>query len=61
MKLFSVKKYNVNGQVIDYGGGYTIEDVKAITRGYKQDDVLKEMYNRVGSKWFFEVVEEIEE
>lgn len=34
------------------------EDVRLVTRGYKQDDAIPSMYNRRGSRWFF-VVDEI--
>ncbi len=39
----------------NYGGGYTAEDVKSITKGYHFNGCF---YNRVGSKYFYIVEEE---
>lgn len=38
-----------------YGGGWTEEDVKAITKGYTFNGLF---YDRKGSKYFFDVEEE---
>ena len=39
----------------NYGGGYTMEDVKAITKGYTFNGLY---YDRKGSRYFFIVEEE---
>lgn len=59
MKTYKITKINAETErTIDYGGGYSAEDVKTITKGYKQDPEFKEMYNRFGSKYMYIVDEE---
>lgn len=54
MKKYSVTKMSIDGAEINYGGGYSEEDVKSITRGYKFNGVF---YDRKGSRWFYVVSE----
>lgn len=54
MKTYEVIKINSKtGQEINYGF-YGMEDVKLITRGYKNNGLF---YERKNSKWFFCVTE----
>lgn len=39
----------------DFGGGYSKDDVKKITKGYRKNGLF---YERKGSKKIYEVVEE---
>lgn len=56
MTKYKISKYNPKtGEWENYGGGYTMEDVKAITKGYKSNGLF---YERKGSKVIFEVVED---
>lgn len=51
--LYKVTKVDSKtGKETNYGGGYTEEDVKDITRGYKNNGLY---YERIGSKYFFMV------
>jgi hypothetical protein len=49
---------STTGNEIEYGGGYTADDVKAITKGYAQDKTIKDFYNRAGSRYFYIVEQE---
>lgn len=61
MKYYQVTKINsITGKEINYGVNCE-EDMRLITRGYAQDELLHDMYNRAGSKWFFMVTEIVEE
>ena len=61
MKRYQVTKIDsVNGKEINYGIN-SEEDVRLIVRGYARDELLPDMYNRAGSKWFFMVTEIVEE
>lgn len=57
MKYYSVKKVDfITGKTIDYGINCE-EDMKLITRGYIQDEVLLNMYDRKNSRYFYLVDE----
>lgn len=59
MKLYSVIKMDSkSGKQIANYGQMCEDDMKLTTRGYKQDDLLKNMYDRKGSRYFF-IVDEI--
>ncbi len=61
MKRYQVTKIDsVTGKEINYGIN-SEEDVRLIVRGYARDELLPDMYNRAGSKWFFMVTEIVEE
>ena len=50
---YKVTKVEIaTGKEINYGGGYTIEDVKAITRGYKRNNEFG-YYERSNGKYMF--------
>lgn len=54
--LYKVTKVDSKtGKETNYGGGYTEEDVKDITRGYKYNGLF---YERIGSRYFFMVNDE---
>lgn len=56
MTKYKVKKYNSKADRFeDLGGGYTEEDVKAITKGYKFNGLF---YERQGTMTFYTVSEE---
>ena len=56
MKTYSIIKINSETEETrNYGAGYTEEDVKEITKGYKFNGLF---YNRIGSKFFFIVTED---
>lgn len=56
MKKYTITKVNVETKKeADYGGGYTKEDVREITKGYKFNGMF---YERKGSKYIFFVSEE---
>lgn len=51
MEKYTITKVNAEtGKETNYGKGYTIEDVKEITKGYKFNGMF---YNRKGSKYMF--------
>lgn len=53
---YRIAKYNSKTEKWEnYGGGYTEEDVKEITKGYKNNGLF---YERKGCKTIYEVVEE---
>lgn len=55
MKRYKISKYNPKKDSWeDYGGGYTAEDVKVITKGFRNNGLF---YERKGSKIIFEVAE----
>lgn len=55
MKRYKISKYNPKkDRWEDYGGGYTEEDLKVITKGFHNNGLF---YERKGSKIIFEVVE----
>lgn len=59
MKYYQVTKVDsTTGNAINYGQN-SEPDMKLITRGYKQDELIPEFYNRKGSKYFF-IATEIE-
>ena len=61
MKWYQVTKIDSNtGKEINYGVK-SEDDMRLITRGYIKDELLPNMYNRAGSKWFFMVTEIIED
>lgn len=56
MKTYRISKYEPKeDKWYSYGGGYTEEDVKAITKGYKSNGLF---YERKGTRTMYEVVEE---
>lgn len=56
MATYNVKKYNSKTDKFEnFGGGYTEEDVKAITKGYKFNGFF---YDRKGTKTFYMVEED---
>ena len=55
MKKYTITKVNVETKKeTDYGCGYTMEDIKDITKGYKYNGMF---YERKGSKYIFFVKE----
>ena len=53
---YKIKKYDPKtDKWVSYGGGYTKEDVKSITKGYKNNGMF---YERKGSKIMYEVIVE---
>ena len=55
-KTYRIAKYNPNtDKWEDYGRGYSAEDVKAVTKGYKNEGLF---YSRKGSKVLYEVRED---
>lgn len=58
MKRYNIKKFNSKTENEVNYGTMCEEDMKLVTRGYKQDKYIPTMYVRKGSKFFF-VVEEI--
>ncbi len=57
MKYYQVTKIDSETEKETNLGVNPEEDVKLITRGYKQDESLPEIYDRKGSKYFFIVRE----
>ena len=60
---YKVMKYNIKtNDMVDYGGGFSADDVKAITRGYKQTEVFKRSgiiwYQRKNSNTLYRVEEQ---
>ena len=56
MARYRISKYNPKTKEWEnYGGGYTEDDVKLITKGYKNNGLF---YERKGSKIIYEVVED---
>lgn len=56
MTTYKVTKINsLTGEETNYGGGYTMDDVKAIVKGYTFNGLF---WDRKGSKYFYEVNEE---
>ena len=57
---YAVEKYEIaTGRIIaNYGGGYTMEDVKAICRGYKPNEFFPDMWERKNGKFIFTVTSE---
>lgn len=57
MKKFAIRKYNINEpeKVYNLGKGYTEEDVKLITKGYKYNGFF---YERKNSDTIYIVEEE---
>jgi len=60
MKRYQVTKIDSTTEKETNLGINLEEDVKLITRGYKQDEELPEMYSRKGSRFFF-IVQKIVE
>lgn len=59
METYKISKYEPKEEKwYDYGGGYSAEDVKQITKGFRQDDIIEELYSRKGSNIMFEVIPE---
>ena len=56
--MYKVTKVNSRTEEMSDCGIYSMEDVKAICKGYKQDEFLTEMWTREGSKYFY-IVEEV--
>ena len=54
--MYRVIKVDAKGNEKDYGV-MCEEDMKMVVKGYKQDDVIEDLYKRKGSTSFF-VVEE---
>lgn len=53
---YRIRKYNPKTDKWEnYGGGYTEEDVKQITKGYRYNGLF---YERKGSMVIFEVIAE---
>ena len=56
---YAVQKHTMNKDwswtVIDFGGGYTEKEMKAITRGYRR--TAGDIYERKGSNTFYVVKE----
>ncbi len=59
-KRYQVTKIDSITEIETNYGINSEENVKLITRGYKQDKLLPEMYSRKGSRYFF-IVEELVE
>ncbi len=57
MKRYQVTKVDSTTEKETNYGINCEEDMKLITRGYKQDEFLPEIYDRKGSKFFFIVTE----
>lgn len=56
MKTYRITKMDSKTEKeTNYGGGYTEEDVKAITKGYKFNGLF---YDRKGSNYIYIVEEE---
>ena len=55
MTTYKIVKSDYNGNEKNYGGGYSKEDVKLVTRGYTYNGLF---YDRKNSKYFFIVEEE---
>lgn len=58
MKRYNITKLNAKTENEVNYGTMCEEDMKLVTRGYKQDKDIPTMYTRKGSKFFF-IVEEI--
>ena len=57
MASYKVKKIDaITEKEIDYGH-LPYNDMKLVTRGYKEDNELKGYYNRKNSRYFFYVEE----
>ena len=37
---YRIKSYDFSGFTVDYGGGYSEQDIKSMTKGYKLDKDL---------------------
>lgn len=57
MKTYKIHFYNGN-EWEDFGGGYTIEEVKQFTKGYKAEENLEGFYTRKNSKKMYDVRED---
>lgn len=57
MKRYQVTKIEGNGKEKDYGV-MCEEDMKLVTRGYKQDEFLNNLYTRKGSSAIY-IVDEV--
>lgn len=56
--MFKVTKVNSKTEEMSDCGIYSMDDVKAICKGYKPDDIINDMWVREGSKYFY-IVEEV--
>lgn len=56
--LYKVTKINMDSGNEHNMGTYEAKDVQEIVKGYKQDELIKHMYTRRGSHYFF-VVEDV--
>lgn len=50
MQTYKIEKITSKGKTINYGGGYTEEDMKMITKGYKFNGLF---YSKEGTKQFY--------
>lgn len=57
MKIYNITKIEANGSEKDYGR-YNEDEMRAITRGYKQDEVIDNLYTRKGSSAIY-IVDEV--
>ena len=58
MKIYNVTKIEPNGTTKDYGR-MSEADMKLITRGFKQDELIPNMYTRKGCTTFY-IVDEVQ-
>lgn len=56
-KIYKVVKIDANDKEYDYGT-MCEEDMKLVTRGYKQDEFLNNLYTRKGSSAIY-IVDEV--
>lgn len=55
MTIYDVTKYNLHTEEVIRYGTMCEEDMKLVTRGYKQHPGDKEIYMRKGSNWYYAV------
>jgi hypothetical protein len=53
MKMYNITKFDVKSDKEIKYGIYGEDDVKLITRGYRQEKDIPSMYTRKGSRYFF--------
>lgn len=59
MKIYNITKIEADGTEKDYGRYNDEKDVKAIIKGFKQDDVIPNLYTRKGSTIIY-IVDEVQ-
>ena len=60
MKIYDITKIDTKTEKEVNYGTMCEEDMKLVTRGYKQDKDIASIYSRVGSRYFF-IVNQVRE